>query len=697
MEQFPVFCGRDCGGNACPLLASVDNGRVTRVIPNPAGGRFISGCPRGLNLPHWQYAPDRLLTPLVRTGPRGSGQFRQATWEEALEITAGRLGEIRARYGPQAVMQMSSAGDTGALHGTDPLAARFFHFFGGSTFPRTNYSNGAACFSLPYVLGKDWNGSGWDAATMQYSRMIILWGANVLETRMGSEAPRRLLEARRRGAEIVAIDPRRTATVKSAATWWLPCRPGTDAALMLAVLYTWITESLVDRAFITTHSVGFEALERYVLGEDGGDVHSASWAEPICGLPSAEIIRFARAYAAAKPAMLFPGYSIQRVFAGEETYRLAVALQVASGNFGLRGGSTGSLNNRLPTPRVGKLPVPPTPDQVTVSGLRWPDAILEGKRGGYPTDVHAIYNLGSNFINQGADARKSMAAFSRAEFSVCHDFFLTPTARWCDVVLPAAGPLEKEDIGIPWLGNYLLYRPQVVPPSGQARSDYDVLCDLADRLGFGASFSEGHDAAAWIQHFLDDSEVADQEDFRRTGIYLAPDQERVGLSAFSADPAAYPLRTPSGLVELSSERYERETGSPAVPAWQASPEEERYPLRLITPKSAYRIHSQGSNVTALRVKEPHALEMHPHDAAERGITDGSLVRVVNDQGEVQIRVRLSDDLAPGVVCLQEGIWLELDMNMVEVAGSANMLTSTDGTRVSQAPVMHAIAVQVTRV
>jgi anaerobic dimethyl sulfoxide reductase subunit A len=695
VPTFPFFCGKDCGGNACPLLATVENGRVTRVVNNPAGGRYIKGCSRGFALPTEQNAPGRILTPLIRTGPRGSGCFREAAWEEALTYTAGRLADTRARCGASSVLCRASAGVLGALHGTPALLARFMALFGGCTRLTGNYSYGAAQFILPFILGREWKVAGFDAANMQYSEMIILWGANVLETRQGPEVPQRLMEAKKRGAQIVSIEPRRSATVAHAATWWLPCRPGTDAALMLAVLYVMLAEALVDRTFIEAHSVGFQQLERYVLGQDRATARSPGWAEGICGIPAEEITRFARAYAAAKPTMLFPGYSIQRVFAGEETYRLTVALQIATGNFGQRGGSTGAINAMLPPPRIAQFPVPPIEAQPSLPVVRWPDAILQGRAGGYPSDIRAAYNLGSNFLNQGGDIRKGMAAFEKLDFAVTHEVFLTPTARYCDVVFPTTTAFEKEDIGIPWAGNYLLYKPQVVSPMGQARSDYDVLCDLADRLGFGPAFSEGRSAGEWVQHFIAQSEITDSAEFRRTGIYLAPDHERVGLGEFADDPVRHPLSTPSGKVEIASEKYHRETGFPAIPTWQAPPEDERYPLRLITPKSPHRTHSQGSNIPELRAKAPHALSMHPRDASARGIADGEPVHLFNSQGAVRVPVVLSADVLPGVVSLPEGIWVELDASGVDLGGATNMFTATDGTAPGVACIMHGVAVEVT--
>jgi anaerobic dimethyl sulfoxide reductase subunit A len=350
----------------------------------------------------------------------------------------------------------------------------------------------------------------------------------------------------------------------------------------------------------------------------------------------------------------------------------------------------------VPGPRVGKLPAPPTVSQPPLPVVRWPDAVLEGRAGGYPSDIRAIYSIGGNYLNQGSDIAKSIAAFKKVDFAVCHELFLTPTARHCDVVLPAAHALEKEDIGLPWTGNFLTYRPQAVPPQGEARCDYDILCGLAERLSFGPAFSEGRSAADWVQHFLDQSELPDHAEFRRTGLYLAPDQERVGLAAFAADPVHHPVSTPSGKVEIACARYQRETGFPAIPTWQAPPQDVRYPLQLITPKSPHRTHSQGSNVPAIRQRANHALEMHPADAAARGISDGVQARMYNDRGTARLLVRLCADLTPGVVCLPEGVWVEVGPDGVDTAGAANVFTSTEGTAPGKACIMHGVGVEVSR-
>lgn len=705
IKRIPTFCGKDCGGGACPLVAVVDDGVVNRIERNPAGGK-LKACPRGYSLHKAHYAPDRLLSPLVADGPRGSGRFREASWDEALGLVARRLGELRSGHGSASVMALGSAGSTGALHDSQGLLERFLAATGGATGLSGNYSNGAAKFVLPYLFGAEYTRSGWDAATVRHSRLVVLWGANILEARLGAELGSTIAEAARAGTPVIVIDPRRTVTAKALGARWIPIRPGTDSAMMLAVLNVLFSEGLVDLARASRLAIGLEDIERYVSGRMDGIARTPAWAEGLCGVPSRVIADFAREYAAAKPTMLVPGYSIQRVWNGEESFRLSVALQVATGNLGVAGGSSGSLNNRLPSPRLGSLPgLPAATGQPspTVPVTCWPDAILEGRRGGHPCDISAAYVAGFNAVNQGVDCQKSIRAIEALEFSVCNEMFMTPTARLCDVVLPVASPLEKEDIGIPWLGNYLLYKRAAVAPRGSARSDWDIFGELSERMGFGSAFTGGRTASAWIDAFIADSEIRDPGEFKSSGVYFGADRERVGLAGFAADPEANPLSTHSGKVELRSDDYARDTGRSAIPTWIDPPSDPRWQFSLITPKTVYRTHSQGGGGApwVAGADGPGAgradsgeLTLNPADARRLGLAPGDCAMVGNDRGELLTRVAWSDDIASGVACLHEGAWLALGADGIDRGGSANMLTATGVTGPAMAPVMHGIPVRI---
>lgn len=314
-ERVPVACNRDCGGG-CPLLAIVDGGRVTRIADNPAAGPYLKGCVRGYGAIHQLYAESRLTQPLVRSGPRGSGQFREVDWDEALGRVADGLQAVRERHGDAAILALGGSGSCrGALHDSGALTARFLNLIGGHVGESSSYSSATARYVEPVVLGDE--PAGVDAATLRHADMVILWGANISDCIMGCEWRARVREAKRRGVPVVVIDPRRTGTAKQLGTQWLPVRPGTDSALMLAVLHVLLTEDLVDEAFVAAHATGFEAVRRRVLGLEGGPAATPAWAEEVCGTPAGDIAALAREYGRRKPAALIPGLSIQRTWGGE--------------------------------------------------------------------------------------------------------------------------------------------------------------------------------------------------------------------------------------------------------------------------------------------------------------------------------------------------------------------------------------------
>ena len=517
-KRLPVACNRDCGGG-CPLLAMVEDGRVVRIANNPAGGPFLKGCVRGYRAYLQQQAPDRLTIPLIRTGQRGSGRFREAGWDETLGLVADGLARVHDKHGSEAIIALSGSGSCrGALHDTGALTARFLNLIGGHVEESNTYSSAADSYVEPVVLGT--RKAGVDPATMQHAGMIVLWGANIVDCIMGCEWRARVRQAKRRGVPVVVIDPRRTGTATQLGTEWLPVRPGTDSALMLAVLYVLIIEDLVDEAFVAAHATGWEALRRRVLGEEGapglagGGATTPAWAEAVCGTPAARIVALARDWVRRRPTALVPGLSIQRTWGGEEAVRLAIALQVATGNLGRLGGSSGGRTwGGLPEPRFEGIPVPPNPVGVSVAENDWADAVLTGRAGGYPADIRAAVNVGGNYVAQAADVHKSIRAMEALEFSVCHDLFMTATASFCDVVLPVTHWLERSDV-LFTSANYLLYSHKVADAPGQARDDYDVFADLAERMGVVELFTEGKDEDAWLREFIEQSEIPDGDEFR---------------------------------------------------------------------------------------------------------------------------------------------------------------------------------------
>ena len=679
MKMMPVFCGRDCGGNACPLLAEIEGGRVVGIRHNPAAGNFIRGCPKGFALPHFHYSPERIRVPLLRTGPRGSGKFKTVSWQEALTLVKEKLSSTIERFGNEAILSLSSAGSTGALHNTEVLGRRFLNAIGGSTVLEGSYSSNAANHALKKVFGQDYYASGFDPPTMEDARLIILWGANIVEARLGAELPARLFEARRRGTPIISIDPRRTKTTVAAGAEWIAIRPDTDIALMYAILFVLDKESLLDIDRIGLRAEGFPEILDHVRGATDGIEKNPLWASALCGVGDKKIENLARRWASAKPTMLIPGYSIQRTSSGEEVMRLCVALQLATGNFGLVGGSTGSLNNRLPGPKIGRIGEGDGAKNQRLPVLRWADAILQG-RPDYPSSIRAVYSAGGNFLNQGADLKKNIRAFNALDFSVCHELFMTPTAMFCDVVLPAASPLQKEDIGLPWAGNYALYKPKILPYEGQERSDYEIFRELASGFNVESGFSEGRDESQWIDHFLGESEIPDHGDFKTKGIFLGKEQKRSGLSDFAESPERHPLRTGSGKLML------------AGPRWVAKTNPAGFPLLLVTPKAANRVHSQGGDHPEEISR--NRLQVNLGDASLLKMKNGDTAKIVSENGSMKVTIEVSDQITEGVVSLYEGTWYGGTGSVDdEDSGSANILTSSMGTEESTSCIMHGIPVR----
>ncbi|MDQ7795698.1 MAG: molybdopterin-dependent oxidoreductase, partial [Spirochaetia bacterium] len=475
-----------------------------------------------------------------------------------------------------------------------------------------------------------------------------------------------------------------------------------------------------DHEYVAERAEGFDALVRFVLGEIDGIPKSPKWAAPICGIEESMICRLAHLWWQEQPVMLIPGYSIQRVEYGEEAFRLTVAIQLATKNSGKLGASSGSINNRLPGITIAKMREIPEsiPSETVYSAkvpvLRWADAVLNPQQYGLGK-IRMLYSAGGNFLNQGANIQKNIEAFEAVDFAVCHELFLTPTARYSDVVLPAADPFEKEDIGIPWAGDYVLYKPKIFEPEGMARSDFQIFSELAERLGAKEIFTGDKNESQWIAYLMAESGIPDIEAFKQSGFYAMPQRLRSGLDAFFADPASNPLQTKTGKIEFSSPLWtyemarfwEQRNGAkednaareddtaPKGNADPKAPKKEQGELsagssfKLLTPKVAEFVHSQrGAFPDSAKKARVH---MHPEDLALIGATEGAVLSIWNDYGAVLAVARLDANIRRGTIWLEEGAWAEPE-NGLDPNGSANMLTSDRGTLESTSCIMHGIKV-----
>ncbi|MBN1641576.1 MAG: molybdopterin-dependent oxidoreductase [Anaerolineae bacterium] len=672
-RPIPFTCTLDCGSR-CALVARARDGGGIR-IDTPAGEpdtvqrpRLVP-CVRGRAHGRLQSARERVLHPLRRSGARGAGAFEPVSWDEALDTVATWLNDLARRDGPTAVLHATGAGSiSGRGFSGGAASERFFSYWGSVTATSGNLSNHCASIAADWMLGTRVPGS--DRATLLDARLIILWGMNPAETWMGPNTGHYIAGARDRGAHVILIDPRYTDS-GILADQWVPVRPGTDAALAAAMAYVMEREGLVDRASIASMTTGYETYRAYLLGEGDGAPKTPAWAEAITGVPRQTIAQLARDYATTRPAALLPGWGPQRTLHGEQFARAAIVLACMSGNVGVRGGGLASLGTRDGGIPAGALPRGPYAPARRISAVTWARDLLEDR---LDPPVRMAYVVASNLINRSPNTRANARALAALDHVVVHEPFLTPTARYADIVFPICTDLERADLVTSWgYDAHLFYSQQVAPAQGEARTDYWVCAQLAERLGLGAAYTGGKTEGAWIETLLEAGRL-DAGHLRDQGILRQDPEPRVALAAFRADPVAHPLPTPSGRIEIVCPQAEA-AGLPTIPSYVLDPPHPAgYPLQLVTPHSKLRSNSCLHANPWLQDLEPHAVWIHPRDAAARGVAQGATVEVWNDQGAIRLPAKLTERIMPGVVCVHQGTWYRPGADGVDEGGCANVLT-----------------------
>ncbi|MEE8471706.1 MAG: molybdopterin-dependent oxidoreductase [Dehalococcoidia bacterium] len=693
-------CSYDCGGR-CVLKVHVEDGTIRRIETDGGEEPQLRACLRGRANRQRVYAPDRLLYPMKRAGERGEGRFERISWDEALDTVAGKLLEVKDKYGPGACYFYGASGNMATFHGYRRAFTRLLNMFGGFTSRWGIASFEGLSFASRYTYGTMTAGNSRE--DLMNSRLIILWGINSADARFRTGTSYALIRAREKGVRIVCVDPRFTEAAATLAEAWLPIRPGTDAAVLIAMAYVMIEEGLQDRHFLDTYTIGFERFRDYVLGAEDGTPKTPSWAESISGMPASAIAGLAREYATTKPAALLVAWSPGRTAFGEQFHRAAMALAAMTGNIGVPGGSAaghdglpwGTLSQTMPLGEnpLGRQTAEPRGELnrysrvdgngPTVHVAKTFEAILEGRGAGYPHDTRLLYVIAGNPLNQLPNANKSLAALKKLETIIVHEQFLTPTARFADILLPVNTHLERSDIVTPFLtGPYYIFMDQAIPSRGESRSDWDIACALAPRLGID-NFAERSESE-WLKYLTDNnSQLPDYESFRRNPVHkLTPSQPHVAFADQIADPKAHPFPTPSGKIEIYSQRI-ADMHIPQLPpipqyveAWEGprDPLAQRYPLQIISTHSKLRVNSIFSNIPWVAELEHHALWINPRDAGDRGIAQGDSIRVFNGRGEMAVKARVTERIMPGVVHIAQGAWFQPDENGVDQGGCPNVLT-----------------------
>ncbi len=708
-------CASHCGGT-CILNVHVKNGVVTRIESDLGKEPQMRACARGRAYRQRIYAPDRLTYPLKRVGPRGRGEFKRITWDEALDTVASELKRVSTNYGSASIILSASGGDVGQLH-TRRQIHKLLCLAGGYSRSWASRSFEGAVAAVSATYGTHFANSSRD--DLANSRLIIMWGWNPTSTRTGTNTCWFLALARESGTRIIAVDPRLTDSAAVFAHQWIPIRPGTDAAMLISMAYVIIADNLQDQAFLDKFTLGFDNFRSYVLGKEDGIPKTPAWAEPITGVSAPTIERLAREYAKTKPAALLAGIAPGRTAYGEQYHRVAMTLAAMTGNIGISGGDAAARSwasiswypykmkpglfriDEVPNPvetaggletKSGVVYTSPWSHRLGVSGgvsfaSTWlhcdqiADCILWGTQGGYPVDPKLLYVVNSNFANQASNTNKIIKAFDKLEFIVVQEQFMTPTARFADIVLPTTTFLERNDIargvGLPFYG----YVNKVVDPVGECKNHLEICRELAKRLGINDFGDDTEDEL--LRKEVANTEVPDYDQFKTAGIYnLKLNEPYVALKKQIEDPANNPFPTPSGKIEIYSKQWESKKDPllPPIPkyieTWESpnDPLARNYPLQLITTHFKRRALSQFDNTPWLRELQAQELLISTADAETRGIKNGDLVKVFNDRGKIIIRANVSERIMPGVLDLPMGAWFQPDDAGMDWGGCANVLT-----------------------
>ncbi|CAN7681971.1 molybdopterin guanine dinucleotide-containing S/N-oxide reductase [Bradyrhizobium sp. LjRoot220] len=678
----------------------------------------------------------RVAQPMVRRGwlengpgpdeRRGRDEFVAMSWDAALDLLGAELARVRDNFGAGAVFGGSYGwSSAGRFHHAQSQVHRFLNVaMGGYVKSVNSYSSGASSVLLPHILG-DYEqltkrNVSWDQI-VAHSEIVVAFGGMALKNSMvagggTSQHVERgaMARAAARGCQFVHVSPLRGDLPGEARSQWISNVPGTDTALMLALVHTLVVEGLHDRDFLDRYTVGWPVFERYLLGETDGQPKDATWAAAIAGVPADSIVALARRLHGRR-ALIVVAHSLQRAEHGEQPVWMGAVLAATLGQIGLPGGGYayalgaiayyGRRYNAVPMPTLSQgrngvsefIPVARIADMLLNPGGSYR---YNGKTKTYP-DIRLVYWAGGNPFHHHQDLNRLRRAFAQVDTLVVHELGWTATARHADFVLPATMTLEREDIGGNPNDPLLVPMPQIAPPYAQARDDYAIFSDLAERLGAREAFTEGRNVRQWLEHLYEPTRKAlagmdlpapgFDEFLAGDGLILpqAPD-DGGQLRRFRDDPEGARLPTPSGKIEIFSETIAgfQEADCPGHPTWLAPAQvpAPAAPLILVANQPATRLHSQldfGGHSAAAKHRGREVAQMNPADAAARGISDGDIIRLFNARGACLAGVRVTNDIRHGVVQLSTGAWYDpadpSEDAPLCVHGNPNVLTRDVGT------------------
>jgi len=623
----------------CGLRAKIVEGRVVKLDGNPEHEHSRGNlCPRGQSGLMNTYDPDRVLTPLIRVGQRGEGKFREATWDEALDLIASKMTEIKNKYGAEA-MVFSSTHNL-----SQPLFENLLYAFGSPNYGTQR----SLCFNAMIVAnlmtyGMEEPGRIYDDKL----KYILLTGRNLLEAISTSET-HDLVTAIDRGAKVVYLDPRFTKTAAKASEW-LPIKPGNDLAFHLALLNIIIGENLYDKSFVEKNTIGFDELKKEVSR------YTPEWAAPLTGIPAETISRIAHEFAEAAPhALAHNGWRTSNFVNSFHTQRAISILNALVGNWDVVLKESGGEES-------GTLGAPPQPAYPRVSALRldgvpWKYPVVPFKIGvfqelrdnivsGDPYQAHGWFISRQNPIMSLPDRAKTLEAFGKLDFIVTVDIILNDTAWFSDVVLPEASYLERYDPLLP-VGDKVFIRQPVIEPQGEAKSAMWIYKQLGERLGLG-DFFQYEDEEDYLRQQLKPLGVS-LEEVKAKGYAELKEAPHAG------EAAELTWATPSGKIELYSDTLAK-VGFSGVPTWDEPPQPAEGQFYLLTGKIATSTQFGTQNNQLLnKYSEEPRLWMNAKTAAELGLADEDWVEVTSEVGQLHTRLLATQAIRPDCVYMTPG-------------------------------------------
>lgn len=676
-------CPHDCP-DTCSMVYEVENGQLTSVKGNKEHPMTRGGlCVKLKDYEKRHYHPDRLLYPMRRTGPKGSGQFERISWDEALDEITSRWKTIIAEHGPHAILPYSYLGNQGLVHGLNGGDA-FFNKMGATVCERTFCGEGS-CTAWLLTVGPT---AGVDPESFIHSKYIVIWGCNSVSTNIHHWHI--VKDAQKNGAKVVVIDPYKSKTAKEA-DWHIAPKPGTDGALAMAMMHVIIEEGLQDQDYIDNYTIGFDALA------DRAKTRTPEWAATITGIAADDIRQFAREFASTQPAAIRLGVAVERNYGGGQAIRAITCLPALTGAWRHVGG--GAL--QFPVwEHPYKFDVISRPDLIP-EGTPVVNAIQLGRaltgELGLDTPIKSMMCWNANPVTQAAETDKIVQGLMREDlFLVSAEHFLSDTASYADIVLPASMGAEMEDMVLSWGHLYLTYNEKCVDSPGEAIPNNEIFRRLAARMGYQEENFSWSDSEC-LENYVDwESPACD-------GIDLAYLREhgfaklKVGTKDDRAPHRNGNFPTPSGKCELEikgatnfvagpfRQMYDGfQPGEPldSLPDYVPSREThesnpalaEKYPLNIISPKSHGFLNSCYANMeNKIKGQGEQFVMISPVDADMRNIQSGDVVSVFNDRGKFEALAQITDDVSPGIVVATLGYWRQLNKGTVNCVSSAEFV------------------------